>query len=148
MTWNVLLWKLLLLFVCLFFCRLMDEGYEIALFCDLHGHSRKHNVFMYGCASDQATASRRFQAQLLPFILSQNAPDYVSQMACPRLLIYVLIWRNKFSQTLSTLLAFYVLNRSLGRSISLCFSCSSTWTAASIVFRKAKSALVALHCGN
>jgi murein tripeptide amidase MpaA len=31
---------------------LVKESHEergVFLFCDLHGHSRKHNVFMYGC---------------------------------------------------------------------------------------------------
>jgi hypothetical protein len=27
---------------------------EIFLFCDFHGHSRKKNVFLYGCSSDQS----------------------------------------------------------------------------------------------
>ena len=29
---------------------------QVALYCDLHGHSRKHGAFMYGC--QQAAASQ------------------------------------------------------------------------------------------
>ena len=27
----------------------LAEDREVVLFCDLHGHSRKQNVFIYGC---------------------------------------------------------------------------------------------------
>ena len=27
----------------------LQEDRDVVLFCDLHGHSRKHNVFCYGC---------------------------------------------------------------------------------------------------
>ena len=27
--------------------------HQIIMFCDMHGHSRKRNVFMYGCVSAQ-----------------------------------------------------------------------------------------------
>lgn len=30
------------------FVRLVAER-EVVVFCDLHGHSRKQNVFIYGC---------------------------------------------------------------------------------------------------
>ena len=40
---------------------------KIVLFCDLHGHSRKKNIFMYGCHDrEQPYASRE-----LPFLLSR-----------------------------------------------------------------------------
>ena len=29
--------------------RTLQEDREIVLFVDLHGHSRKHNIFCYGC---------------------------------------------------------------------------------------------------
>lgn len=38
----------------------------VLMFCDMHGHSRKHNVFMYGCTTKNPKESR-----LLPYILSQ-----------------------------------------------------------------------------
>lgn len=42
----------------IFFCKqlaknLSKDG-QIILYCDMHGHSRKRNVFMYGCVSVQS----------------------------------------------------------------------------------------------
>jgi hypothetical protein len=43
---------------------------QIDLVCDLHGHSRKKNIFMYGCnIHNQPEATR-----LLPYILSKISP--------------------------------------------------------------------------
>jgi len=30
-----------------------NADHQILMFCDMHGHSRKRNVFMYGCVSGQ-----------------------------------------------------------------------------------------------
>lgn len=30
--------------------RKMKEERDLVLFCDIHGHSRKKNIFMYGCS--------------------------------------------------------------------------------------------------
>jgi murein tripeptide amidase MpaA len=46
---------------------------EIAVFCDFHGHSRKKNIFMYGCdMPDQPEIVRLF-----PFILAAINPFFV-----------------------------------------------------------------------
>ena len=45
----------------------LSGNYEIDLICDLHGHSRKQNIFMYGCNIDKHPAS----CKLFPFILSK-----------------------------------------------------------------------------
>ena len=29
--------------------KLLENDHSISIYCDLHGHSRKYNVFMYGC---------------------------------------------------------------------------------------------------
>ncbi|DBA97263.1 TPA: hypothetical protein ACH3X1_015010 [Trebouxia sp. C0004] len=70
----------------------------VALYCDLHGHSRKHSTFMYGCEqapSPQASSSssgvicggggqnRRPGSgpagpRLFPFMLQQRCPDLFS----------------------------------------------------------------------
>ena len=44
------------------------------MYCDLHGHSRKHNIFMYGCDSKQQAE----ECRILPYILSKLSPlfDY------------------------------------------------------------------------
>ena len=49
----------------------LAENVKVALFCDLHGHSVKKNIFFYGCHdSDKPLACRE-----LPFLLSKlHAP--------------------------------------------------------------------------
>jgi murein tripeptide amidase MpaA len=50
---------------------------EVLLYCDLHGHSRKNNVFIYGCNND-SVSKKRFQEQVFPMMLSKNARDIVN----------------------------------------------------------------------
>ncbi|XP_051040214.1 cytosolic carboxypeptidase 2 isoform X3 [Phodopus roborovskii] len=52
--------------------RLLEER-EVLLYCDFHGHSRKNNIFLYGCNSN----SRRhwLHERVFPLMLSKNAPD-------------------------------------------------------------------------
>ena len=45
---------------------------EVDLILDLHGHSRRHNIFMYGCPSLTDPSSTR----LFPFILSKLCPFF------------------------------------------------------------------------
>jgi hypothetical protein len=45
---------------------------ELALFCDFHGHSRRKNIFMYGCNGAQPEDSRLF-----PFIMGAINPFFV-----------------------------------------------------------------------
>ncbi|KAM4748698.1 cytosolic carboxypeptidase 3 [Rhinophrynus dorsalis] len=60
--------------------RVMEER-EILLYCDLHGHSRKQNVFMYGCNGSQAK-DRHLYERLFPLLLSKNSPEMFSFPAC------------------------------------------------------------------
>jgi len=46
----------------------------LALYCDLHGHSRRKNIFMYGNTDIKVPE----QTRILPFILSKLAPDHFS----------------------------------------------------------------------
>lgn len=49
---------------------------DVVLYCDFHGHSRKNNVFMYGCTnSDDAT--QRLHERVFPLMMSKNANDKV-----------------------------------------------------------------------
>lgn len=43
------------------------EEREVALFCDLHGHSRKKDIFMYGCNIQKNPEETR----IFPFILGK-----------------------------------------------------------------------------
>ncbi|XP_051007710.1 cytosolic carboxypeptidase 3 isoform X3 [Acomys russatus] len=62
--------------------RLMEKR-EVILYCDLHGHSRKQNIFMYGCDSSRSKAKGLYlQQRIFPLILSKNCPNQFSFSAC------------------------------------------------------------------
>jgi hypothetical protein len=44
---------------------------ELVLFCDLHGHSRRFNVFTYGCAPTTLPPADAARARLFPLVLSR-----------------------------------------------------------------------------
>ena len=47
---------------------------DVALFCDLHGHSRRFNIFCYGCAPPEMAAVDAAKARLFPLLLYQESP--------------------------------------------------------------------------
>ncbi|XP_047631672.1 cytosolic carboxypeptidase 2 isoform X1 [Phacochoerus africanus] len=59
--------------------RLLEER-EVLLYCDFHGHSRKNNIFLYGCSNND----RNFwlHERVFPLMLSKNAPDKFSFHSC------------------------------------------------------------------
>nr|XP_031315447.1 cytosolic carboxypeptidase 2 isoform X5 [Camelus dromedarius] len=59
--------------------RLLEER-EVLLYCDFHGHSRKNNIFLYGCNNND----RKFwlHERVFPLMLSRNAPDKFSFHSC------------------------------------------------------------------
>ncbi|XP_075711946.1 cytosolic carboxypeptidase 3 isoform X2 [Rhinoderma darwinii] len=63
--------------------RVMEER-EILLYCDLHGHSRKQNIFMYGCKGRGAQNGRnsRLCERIFPFMLGKISPDKFSFSGC------------------------------------------------------------------
>ncbi|XP_008109004.1 cytosolic carboxypeptidase 3 isoform X3 [Anolis carolinensis] len=62
--------------------RMMEER-NVLLYCDLHGHSRKENVFMYGCEKkDQQEGGSYLHQRIFPFIMSKNCPDKFSFPDC------------------------------------------------------------------
>ena len=45
------------------------------MFCDIHGHSRKKNIFMYGCTQNnmEPNSSKINEAiKLLPYMLNEK----------------------------------------------------------------------------
>lgn len=56
--------------------RLLEEC-GVAIYCDLHAHSRKHNIFAYGCESKRAGCNGRLSEQVFPLMLHKNAADKV-----------------------------------------------------------------------
>ncbi|XP_007951098.1 cytosolic carboxypeptidase 3 [Orycteropus afer afer] len=61
--------------------RLMEKR-EVLLYCDLHGHSRKENIFMYGCDGSDRAKGLYLQQRIFPLMLSKNCPDKFSFSAC------------------------------------------------------------------
>ena len=49
--------------------RMLSER-EVVLYCDFHGHSRKMNVFMYGCENKDPTL--RLLERVFPNMMSRN----------------------------------------------------------------------------
>lgn len=62
-------------------CRLLAER-EVVLYCDFHGHSRKNNVFVYGCHGGRGGSEARLRERVFPLMLSKNAPDKFSFSSC------------------------------------------------------------------
>jgi len=50
------------------------KDHQVIIYCDLHGHSRKPNVFMYGCTADpnMASMSNFIEERLFPWMMSQK----------------------------------------------------------------------------
>lgn len=69
--------------------KLMDER-EVLLYCDLHGHSRKNNVFIYGCHNNNSP-ERRFKEHVFPMMLSKNAKDLVITFTFYFLFLFIIL---------------------------------------------------------
>lgn len=54
----------------------------MVLYCDFHGHSRKNNVFVYGCHGGRGGSEARLRERVFPLMLSKNAPDKFSFSSC------------------------------------------------------------------
>ncbi|CAM1319123.1 AGBL2 (predicted) [Pycnogonum litorale] len=59
---------------------LLNE-HEVLMYCDIHGHSRKHNVFMYGC-DNYKYSYQRYKERVFPIMFQQTAPGYFSYDSC------------------------------------------------------------------
>ncbi|XP_042639317.1 cytosolic carboxypeptidase 2 [Orycteropus afer afer] len=59
--------------------RLLEER-EVLLYCDFHGHSRKNNIFLYGCNNNDH--KYWLHERVFPLMLSKNAPDQFSFHSC------------------------------------------------------------------
>jgi len=53
-------------------CKQMKKERQIVMYCDLHGHSRNKNIFMYGNNYAENPESTR----LLPFIVSKLCSNF------------------------------------------------------------------------
>lgn len=62
--------------------RLIEEC-GVVMYCDLHAHSRKHNVFIYGCENRRGL-DKRLHEQVFPLMLHKNCADKVSPILLER----------------------------------------------------------------
>ena len=63
----------------------ISEKREISLFCDLHGHSMKKNVFIYGCsfsATDIDFGLKCSQIRVFPLLMSQLSSNFCYKSSC------------------------------------------------------------------
>lgn len=58
--------------------QIFQKEHEVAFYIDLHGHSRKHNVFMYGCQSIEQPGLEK----VFPYMMSLNAPGIFKFESC------------------------------------------------------------------
>nr|XP_017534193.2 LOW QUALITY PROTEIN: cytosolic carboxypeptidase 3 [Manis javanica] len=58
------------------------ENREVISYCDLHGHSKKENIFMYGCNGSDRCKALYLQQRIFPLMLSKSCPDKFSFSAC------------------------------------------------------------------
>ena len=56
--------------------KMMEEG-SIGMYCDFHAHSRKFNIFMYGC-ENRRHSDKFLKEQIFPLMLHKNASDKFS----------------------------------------------------------------------
>ncbi|XP_078270860.1 cytosolic carboxypeptidase 2 [Rhinoraja longicauda] len=59
----------------------LTEEREVVIYCDFHGHSRKSNVFMYGCSGGQLS-TQRLSERVFPLMMSKNADNKFSYQSC------------------------------------------------------------------
>ncbi|KAK4467595.1 hypothetical protein MN116_000259, partial [Schistosoma mekongi] len=64
------------------------KTYKDVIYCDMHGHSRRNNIFMYGCDPLYRHSKifhhnkQTLHERILPYILSQQATKYFSFPNC------------------------------------------------------------------
>jgi hypothetical protein len=50
-----------------------QEDREVFLVCDIHGHSRKKNIFMYG---NSVPKNDKYKERVFPFVLEKQADTF------------------------------------------------------------------------
>ncbi|XP_046856969.1 cytosolic carboxypeptidase 2-like isoform X2 [Xenia sp. Carnegie-2017] len=63
------------------FIKRLSQEREITLYCDFHGHSRKQNVFFYGC-ENRANIEHGLKERVFPMMMSKNCKDMFSFKKC------------------------------------------------------------------
>ncbi|XP_037882975.1 cytosolic carboxypeptidase Nna1 isoform X2 [Glossina fuscipes] len=60
--------------------RLIDEC-GVSMYCDMHAHSRTHNIFVYGC-ENKRNAEKKLSEQVFPLMMHKNVADKFSFENC------------------------------------------------------------------
>ncbi|XP_059223877.1 cytosolic carboxypeptidase Nna1 isoform X3 [Stomoxys calcitrans] len=60
--------------------RLIDEC-GVSMYCDMHAHSRRHNIFIYGC-ENKRNPEKKLTEQVFPLMLHKNVADKFSFENC------------------------------------------------------------------
>lgn len=55
----------------------LTEELGVSLYCDMHAHSRKHNIFIYGC-ENKRDPEKKLAEQVFPLMLHKNVADKVN----------------------------------------------------------------------
>lgn len=55
----------------------LTEECGVVMYCDMHAHSRKHNIFIYGC-ENKREPDKKLAEQVFPLMLHKNIADKVS----------------------------------------------------------------------
>ena len=72
----------------------MEES-GVVFYCDLHAHSRKFNVFMYGC-ENRRHSEKYLREQIYPLMLHKNTSEKFSFEDC-KYIILVRYWISNVS---------------------------------------------------
>ena len=66
----------------------LTEELGVALYCDMHAHSRKHNVFIYGC-ENKRDPDKKLAEQIFPLMLHKNVCDKVCFFGLLRFILHI-----------------------------------------------------------
>ncbi|XP_065158506.1 cytosolic carboxypeptidase Nna1 [Atheta coriaria] len=61
--------------------RKLVEECGVAMYCDLHAHSKRNNIFIFGC-ENRKNPDRKLYEQVFPLMLHKNAPEKFSFQSC------------------------------------------------------------------
>ena len=68
---------------------------KVLLFCDLHGHSRRFNIFIYGCAPPGTPALEAARARLFPHLLFKESPAVFPSQILSRTTVQALAAKSR-----------------------------------------------------
>lgn len=65
----------------------LTEECGVTTYCDMHAHSRKHNIFIYGC-ENKRDPDKKLTEQVFPLMLHKNVADKVRHFYCCSVLFH------------------------------------------------------------